>query len=103
MPITFQQKILRVVEYGTFTRVGGSEEIRVNTRIIAATNVRSESADERGEFSAGSLRPGSALKSSICLRCENREGDIAILARHFLGSHGRNPRAAGKETEQIRH
>ncbi|MEI9988255.1 MAG: sigma 54-interacting transcriptional regulator [Aliidongia sp.] len=38
-PLTVQETILRVVEYGTFERVGGSETIKVDVRLIAATNV----------------------------------------------------------------
>jgi transcriptional regulator with GAF, ATPase, and Fis domain len=37
--LSFQQKILRVVEYGRFTRVGGSREIESSARVVAATNV----------------------------------------------------------------
>lgn len=83
MSSSFQQKILRVVEYGTFTRVGGSEEIHINTRIIAASNVdlRKRMADDlflrdlydRLSFEIIEVPP---------LRI--RKGDVAILARHFL-------------------
>src|ERR1700761_379257 len=38
-PMNVQETILRVVEYGTFERVGGSETVKVDVRLIAATNV----------------------------------------------------------------
>jgi len=83
MSLPFQQKILRVVEYGTFTRVGGSEEIAVRTRIIAATNVDLQQRIEQGCF----LRD---LYDRLCFEViqvpplRRRTGDVELLARHFL-------------------
>ena len=45
-----QEKILRVIEYGDFERVGGSETIRTNVRIIGATNEDLPSLAETGKF-----------------------------------------------------
>ena len=53
MPLPFQQKILRVVEYGTFTRVGGTHEIRSRARIVAASNA---DLQEARSARAGSCR-----------------------------------------------
>ena len=50
MSAAFQHKILRVVEYGTLRRVGGTREVRVTTRIVAATNVDLEAAMAQGHF-----------------------------------------------------
>src|SRR5262252_4769145 len=50
MSLPFQQKILRVVEYGTFTRVGGVREISTCIRIIAATNADLQERIRSGEF-----------------------------------------------------
>ena len=50
MPLAFQQKILRVIEYGTFTRLGGVQELRPDARIVAATNTDLEQAIAKGRF-----------------------------------------------------
>ncbi len=83
MSLAFQQKILRVVEYGVFTRVGGIEEIQVNTRIIAATNLDLDQQMQEGHF----LRDLYDRLSFDVIRVpplRKREGDIAILSRYFL-------------------
>jgi DNA-binding NtrC family response regulator len=83
MPLPFQQKILRVVEYGSFTRVGGNEEIRTDARIIAATNADLEARMNAGEF----LRDLYDRLSFEVIRIpplRERPEDIADLARHFL-------------------
>ncbi len=83
MSLSFQQKILRVVEYGTFTRVGGSNEIQVNTRIIAATNVDLEKKMTEGKFLRDLYDRLSFEIIHVPPLCQ-REGDIVLLARHFL-------------------
>jgi DNA-binding NtrC family response regulator len=83
MSLSFQQKILRVVEYGTFTRVGGSEEVQAHTRIIAATNVDIRQRMEAGQF-LRDLYDRLSFEVIDVPPVRNREGDIAILARHFL-------------------
>jgi Nif-specific regulatory protein len=47
---TFQAKLLRILQEGEFERVGGNRTLKVDVRIIAATNVNLEQAVERGEF-----------------------------------------------------
>ncbi len=83
MSLSFQQKILRVVEYGTFTRVGGSAEIQVQTRIIAATNVDLMQRMEQGEF-LRDLYDRLSFEIIHVPPLREREGDIEILSRHFL-------------------
>jgi DNA-binding NtrC family response regulator len=83
MSLPFQQKILRVVEYGVFVRVGGSEEIQANTRIIAATNL-----DLKKEMAEGRFLPDLYDRLSFEIihipPLRQREGDIVLLARYFL-------------------
>jgi nitrogen regulation protein NR(I) len=50
MPLSTQAKLLRVLQYGEIERVGGSQTIKVNARIIAATNKNLEKAVEQGDF-----------------------------------------------------
>jgi len=50
IPLTAQEKILRVIEYGSFERVGGSATQGSDVRLIAATNVDLRACAERGSF-----------------------------------------------------
>jgi DNA-binding NtrC family response regulator len=83
MPLTFQQKILRVVEYGTFTRVGGSEERKTSARIVAATNVDLRERISRGEF-LGDLYDRLAFEVIDVPSLRERPADIDMLGRTFL-------------------
>jgi two-component system response regulator AtoC len=50
MSLNLQAKLLRVLEEGTFNRLGGTQPIEVDTRIIAATNINLAKATENGSF-----------------------------------------------------
>ncbi|WP_444464132.1 nif-specific transcriptional activator NifA [Rhodobacter capsulatus] len=79
----FQSKLLRVLQEGEFERVGGSKTIKVDTRIVAATNRDLEDAVARGQFRAD-------LYFRICVvpivlpPLRNRKSDIKPLAQLFL-------------------
>lgn len=83
MSLNFQQKIMRVVEYGVFRRVGGTEELRVNARIIAATNADLHAKMEEGTFMRD-LYDRLAFETILMPPLRDREGDVEILARFFL-------------------
>ena len=53
IPVTIQEKILRVVEYSQFERVGGSKPVRVDVRIIGATNADLPKLADEGKFKRG--------------------------------------------------
>ena len=96
MSLHFQQKILRVVEYGTFTRVGGATELQVDTRIIAATNVDLAQQMRDGEF-LRDLYDRLSFEVIGVPPLRQREGDIEVLARHFFGEFMREiPALRGK-------
>ena len=82
VPLEAQEKILRVVEYGTFERVGGSEAIRADVRIIGATNADLPAMAEAGRFKRDLLDRLSF--EVLCLPpLRHRREDILLLAGHF--------------------
>lgn len=77
-----QEKILRAVEYGQFERVGGSETLTVDVRIVGATNGDMPAAVRAGQFRADLLdRLAFDVLTVPPLRA--RTGDIMQLAEHF--------------------
>ena len=96
MSLPFQQKILRVVEYGTFSRVGGTDELEVRVRIIAATNADLDKKIDGGEFMQD-LYDRLSFEVINVPPLREREGDIAMLAGHFLTNFMREiPSLRGK-------
>lgn len=77
-----QEKLLRVIEYGQFERVGGGETLRVDVRVVAATNVHLPEMAEAGKFRADLLdRLAFDVITVPPLRA--RPEDILVLADHF--------------------
>ena len=77
-----QERLLRAVEYGEVTRIGSSRPIRVDCRIVAATNEDLPMKAERGEFRADLLdRLSFEVITLPPLRA--REGDVLVLADYF--------------------
>lgn len=77
-----QEKLLRVVEYGEFERVGGSRTIKTDARLIAATNEDLPSLAETGEFRAD-LLDRLAFDVITLPPLRERYEDILMLAEHF--------------------
>lgn len=82
IPIETQEKILRVVEYGSFERVGSSRPIQVDARIIGATNANLSQMADRGHFMRDLLDRLSFDVLFLPPLRERRE-DIMLLAEHF--------------------
>jgi DNA-binding NtrC family response regulator len=78
-----QVKLLRVLETGTFHRVGGIEQISVDVRVIAATNRDPRTAVEEGAFREDLLYR-LAVFPLRAPPLREREGDIELLAQYFL-------------------
>ena len=77
-----QERLLRAVEYGEVTRIGSSRPVRVDVRIVAATNEDLPAKAERGEFRADLLdRLSFEVITLPPLRV--REGDVQVLADYF--------------------
>ncbi len=80
--LAVQEKILRVIEYGTFERVGGNEVHQVDVRVIAATNADLPALAAAGGFRADLLdRLAFDVVTIPALR--ERAEDIPLLAEHF--------------------
>jgi len=94
MSLSCQQKILRVVEYGSFTRVGGTAEIQTNARIIAATNADLKQKMLAGEF-LQDLYDRLAFEVLQVPALRDRQGDTDVLAQHFLDQFAREIPAFG--------
>jgi psp operon transcriptional activator len=82
IPIEVQEKILRVVEYGAFERVGSSHAITVDVRIIAATNADLRAMVRDGHF-MNDLLDRLSFEVLIVPSLRRRVEDIALLANHF--------------------
>jgi len=82
IPLETQEKILRVVEYGVFERVGGTQPVDVDVRIVGATNADLPALARRGEFKQDLL---DRLSFDVLFLppLRQRKGDIFLLANHF--------------------
>jgi two-component system, NtrC family, response regulator HydG len=105
MPAELQVKLLRVLETSTVTRVGGSRAVKVDVRIIAATNRRVEEALAAGKLRADLLYRLNVFPIALPPLRE-RGDDIERLAEHFLGelnaAEGRAKRLTPAGRERLR-
>ena len=78
-----QAKLLRFLEDGTFTRVGGTQELRVNVRLIAATNRDLAQAIADGQFREDLFHRLNVVQIQLP-PLRDRGDDVLLLAEHFL-------------------
>ncbi len=87
LDITLQPKLLRVLEQRELTRVGGNRAIKVNVRVVAATN-----RDLRAEVNHGHFREDLYFRLSVVHAelppLRQRPEDIPLIAQHFLREVG---------------
>ena len=83
MPIDAQTRLLRVLQEGEFTPIGGKEKIQADTRIIAATHKNLSNLIEKGEFREDLFYRLNVVPISIPPLRERKE-DIPELINHFL-------------------
>ncbi|PCJ25665.1 MAG: response regulator [Flavobacteriales bacterium] len=104
MSLAAQAKVLRALQESRITRVGGEKEIKVNVRVLAATN-----KDLIKEIANGNFREDLYHRLSVILihvpSLNEREGDIPILAEYFLNQlcqdHGRELEFDKKALEEL--
>jgi two-component system response regulator AtoC len=82
-PMELQVKLLRVLETATVMRVGGTESIKVNVRVIAATNRRPDDAVAQGKLREDLLYRLNVFPVHLPTLAERRD-DVELLAEHFL-------------------
>jgi DNA-binding NtrC family response regulator len=83
MSLSAQAKVLRVLQDGKITRVGGEKDFAVNVRVIAATNKDLRSEIEKGNFREDLYHRLSVIVIHVPSLNERRD-DIPLLADHFL-------------------
>ena len=94
LPVDLQARLLRVLESSEFCRVGGVRPVRVDVRVVAATN-----RDVEGAVRAGRLREDVFFRLNV-LRIRlpelaERAGDVPLLARYFLRRKGTEMKKPG--------
>lgn len=83
MSLNLQAKLLRVLEDGAFTRLGGNQPIEINIRIIAATNIDLAKATEEGRFRSDLFYRLNVVPI-IIPPLRDRKEDILPLALHYI-------------------
>jgi len=103
MPPATQTKILRVLQNGTFERVGSNTTLVVDVRIIAATNKPLEEAVARKEFREDLFYRLNVVRVHMP-PLKERQGDIRLLVDFFLrkiGGAGAAPKSIGEKTLSV--
>jgi len=90
LDLALQPKLLRAIERKTIRRVGGSEPIQVDVRLLAATRRDLDRAVQDGRF-RDDLYHRLAIGRVALPPLRKRRGDVAVLARHFWRELGGSP------------
>lgn len=104
MPLEMQAKLLRVLETRSFYRLGGGKEVKINVRVVAATNRNLEQAMKEGTFRSDLYFRLAVLKI-VLPPLRERPGDILLFAARFVEdfnkSMGRNVRRIDPAAQQL--
>ena len=97
LPLDLQAKFLRVLEEGEFERVGGTQTIKVNVRVIAATNRDLEKEMKEGRFRSNLWYRLNVYPITVPALRERTE-DIPLMVAHFVEQYGKR---FGKNIKKI--
>lgn len=97
LPLSTQAKLLRVIQEREFERVGGTETLRANVRLIAATNRDLEAMLREGKFREDLYYRLNVFPIHLP-PLRNRKSDILLLADHFVAKYAK---ANGKDVRRI--
>jgi len=97
LPLAMQVKLLRAIQERTFKRVGGNDDVRVDVRIVAATNRNLEKEVKTGRFREDLFYRLNVIEIRLPPLRE-RTDDIPLLVRHFLGKYAKE---MGRGTRRI--
>lgn len=86
LPVELQAKLLRVLQEGEFERLGNPRTMKVNVRVIAATNRNLQQAIEKKEFREDLFYRLNVFPVT-CPPLRNRKEDIPLLVKHFCQKH----------------
>jgi PAS domain S-box-containing protein len=86
LPLDMQPKLLRVLQNGEFERIGGQKTIRVDVRILAATNRNLSTEVQQGNFRSDLYYRLNVFPITIP-PLRNRKEDLPLLIRHFMDQH----------------
>ena len=104
MGITLQSRLLRVLENKTFRRVGGVKDLKVNTRIVAATNRDIKRAIKEGTFRNDLYYRLQVIPIDLPPLRERKE-DIPLIANHFISNFNKefkkNVKPIGSEVKAL--
>lgn len=104
MPLDMQVKLLRVLETRSFFRLGGSKEVKINVRVLAATNRNLEQAMKDGLFRSDLFFRLTVFKI-VLPPLRERPDDILLFASRFVEdfnkSLGRNVRRIAPEAQRL--
>ncbi|MGH7654481.1 MAG: sigma-54-dependent transcriptional regulator [Gemmatimonadaceae bacterium] len=98
MSLAAQAKVLRVLQDGDVTRIGGAKPRKVDVRVIAATNKKLEEEIAAGRFREDLYYRLNVVPVHVPPLRERRE-DIPLLVEHFLGQFARNDGVAPRSVE----
>jgi transcriptional regulator with GAF, ATPase, and Fis domain len=97
LPLELQAKLLRILQEGEFERLGGQQTLKVNTRVIAATN-----RDLKEEIAAGRFREDLFYRLNVfpitIPPLRERKEDIPLLVNHFMKKYSAK---IGKKIETV--
>ncbi len=103
LPLELQVNMLRFLQEGTINRVGSSQAIKLDVRVVAASHVHLEDAVRAGRFREDLMYRLNVLPLHVPALRERKE-DLELLVKHFFEhfAHDKNPRLQGWTQQAMR-